>query len=83
MHAVFGGFLLGVAIPRGMPAREVRAKLQPFTVVLLLPMFFTFSGLNTQLSMMADPSLLVVTVAILAACILAKGGAWWAAGRSW
>lgn len=81
MHAVFGGFLLGVAMPRGMLAREVRAKLEPFTVVLLLPMFFTFSGLNTQLSIMADPSLLIVTLAILAASILAKGGACWAAAR--
>ena len=81
MHAVFGGFLLGVAMPRGMLAREVRAKLEPFTVVLLLPMFFTFSGLNTQLSIMADPSLLVVTLAILAVSILAKGGACWAAAR--
>jgi Kef-type K+ transport system membrane component KefB len=81
MHAVFGGFLLGVAMPRGMLAREVRAKLEPFTVVLLLPMFFTFSGLNTQLSIMADPSLLLVTLAVLAASILAKGGACWAAAR--
>lgn len=81
MHAVFGGFLLGVAMPRGMLAREARTKLEPFTVVLLLPMFFTFSGLNTQLSMMADPSLLVVTLVILAASILSKGGACWAAAR--
>lgn len=81
MHAVFGGFLLGVAMPRGMLAKEVRAKLEPFTVVLLLPMFFTFSGLNTQLSMMADPNLLVVTLMILAASILSKGGACWAAAR--
>jgi Kef-type K+ transport system membrane component KefB len=81
MHAVFGGFLLGVAMPRGLLAREVRAKLEPFTVVLLLPMFFTFSGLNTQLSMMADSSLFVVTLVILAASILSKGGACWAAAR--
>lgn len=81
MHAVFGGFLLGVAMPRGMLAREIRAKLEPFTVVLLLPMFFTFSGLNTQLSIMAEPGLLLVTLAILAASVLAKGGACWAAAR--
>lgn len=81
MHAVFGGFLLGVVMPRGVLARDVRAKLEPFTVVLLLPMFFTFSGLNTQLSVMADPGLLLVALAILAASILAKGGACWAAAR--
>ncbi len=81
MHAVFGGFLLGVAMPRGLLTQELRAKLEPFTVVLLLPMFFTFSGLNTQLSIVADPGLLLVAVAILAASILAKGVACWAAAR--
>ena len=81
MHAVFGGFLLGTAMPRGVLTRELRAKLEPFTVVLLLPMFFTFSGLNTQLNLVADPALLVVALAILAASILAKGGACWAAAR--
>lgn len=81
MHAVFGGFLLGTAMPRGVLSSELRAKLEPFTVVLLLPMFFTFSGLNTQLNIVADPSLLLVTLAILAASILAKGVACWAAAR--
>jgi Kef-type K+ transport system membrane component KefB len=68
-------------MPRGTLTRDLRAKLEPFTVVLLLPMFFTFSGLNTQLSIMADPSLLLATIFILAASILAKGGACWAAAR--
>jgi Kef-type K+ transport system membrane component KefB len=81
MHAVFGGFLLGVAMPRGVLTRELRAKLEPFTVVVLLPIFFTYSGLNTHLSIIADPSLLLVALAILAASILAKFGACWAAAR--
>jgi Kef-type K+ transport system membrane component KefB len=81
MHAVFGGFLLGVAMPRGVLARELRHKLEPFTVALLLPMFFTFSGLNTQLALVTDPSLLLVALVILAASVLAKFGACWAAAR--
>lgn len=81
MHAVFGGFLLGVAMPRGVLARDLKAKLEPFTVVLLLPMFFTFSGLNTQLALVGDPSLLLIALAILGASILAKFGACWAAAR--
>lgn len=81
MHAVFGGFLLGVAMPRGVLARELKAKLEPFTVVLLLPMFFTFSGLNTQLSVVSDPSLLLIAAVVLAVSILAKFGACWAAAR--
>src|ERR1017187_8342906 len=51
IHAVFGGFLLGTAMPRGFFARELRQKLQPLAVVFLLPIFFTSSGLNTRLDM--------------------------------
>lgn len=81
IHAVFGGFVLGCVLPRGRLADELRAKLEPMTVVLLLPMFFTFSGLNTQLTMVDSLPLVAVAVVILAASILAKGGACWAAAR--
>ena len=81
MHAVFGGFLLGVVMPRGAFAEGLRRQLEPMTVLLLLPCFFTFSGLNTQLALVADPALLVVTLVVLAASIVAKGGACWAAAR--
>lgn len=82
MHAVFGGFLLGIAMPRGRMATELKEKLEPITVVLLLPMFFTFSGLNTKLDLLADPALLGVAAVLLAASILAKFGACWAAARA-
>jgi Kef-type K+ transport system membrane component KefB len=81
IHAVFGGFVLGCVLPRGRLADELRAKLEPMTVVLLLPMFFTFSGLNTELAMVDSWPLVAVATAILAASILAKGGACWAAAR--
>jgi Kef-type K+ transport system membrane component KefB len=44
-------------------------------------MFFTFSGLNTQLTMVNSLSLVGVALVILAGSILAKGGACWAAAR--
>ncbi|MDP3907339.1 cation:proton antiporter [Novosphingobium sp.] len=81
IHAVFGGFLLGTAMPRGAFAAELRAKLEPFTTVFLLPMFFTFSGLNTQLQVVDNLALAGAALAILAASILAKGGACYLAAR--
>ena len=81
IHAVFGGFILGVAMPRGLLTREIKRQLEPFAVLVLLPMFFTFSGLNTQLTMVNSWGLALVTVVILAGSILAKGGACWAAAR--
>ncbi len=81
LHAVFGGFLLGCVMPRGKFAIELRKQLEPFAVVVLLPMFFTFSGLNTQLTMINNPQLILIALAVLAGSILAKGGACWAAAR--
>lgn len=81
LHAVFGGFLLGTVMPRGALATQVRKILEPFTVVLLLPMFFTYSGLNTQLTMVNSWELMLIAAAVLASAILAKFGACWAAAR--
>src|SRR5688572_21104810 len=79
LHAVFGGFLLGCVTPRGVLADSVRKQLEPFTVIVLLPMFFTYSGLNTQLTLVADPYLLMIALAVLAMSVFAKFGACWAA----
>jgi Kef-type K+ transport system membrane component KefB len=81
IHAVFGGFLLGIAMPRGLLARELQRQLEPFAVVFLLPMFFTFSGLNTRLDVVNTPALFLVALAVIAAACLGKGGACWAAAR--
>jgi Kef-type K+ transport system membrane component KefB len=81
IHAVFGGFILGVAMPRGLLTTEIKRQLEPFAVLVLLPMFFTFSGLNTQLTMVDNIGLAAVTLVILAGSVLAKGGACWAAAR--
>lgn len=81
IHAVFGGFLLGTAMPRGRFADGLRARLEPFTVVFLLPIFFTYSGLNTQLQMVSSGTMLLAALVVLAASILAKGGASYLAAR--
>ena len=81
IHAVFGGFLLGTAMPRGFFARELQRQLEPFAVVFLLPMFFTFSGLNTRLDVVMTGSMLGIAVLVLVVSIVAKGVACWAAAR--
>lgn len=81
IHAVFGGFLLGIAMPRGVVTRELRQKVEPFVVVFLLPMFFTYSGLNTQLHMINDSGLLLTGALVLAVSIVGKGVACYAAAR--
>jgi Kef-type K+ transport system membrane component KefB len=81
MHTVFGGFLLGVAMPRGAFTKELTAKLEPFVVAFLLPMFFIFSGLNTRLDLVNSGSMLLIALLVLLAAMIGKGGACWAAAR--
>ncbi|ATY31443.1 cation:proton antiporter [Sphingomonas psychrotolerans] len=81
IHAIFGGFLIGVCMPRGLFVEELKRKVEPLAVVLLLPMFFTYSGLNTRLDMVNSVSLLLIALGVLAVSVLAKFGACWAAAR--
>jgi Kef-type K+ transport system membrane component KefB len=81
IHAIFGGFILGVAMPRGLFAAELKAKIEPLAVVLLLPMFFTYSGLNTRMDMVNTVPLLLIALGILVASVLAKFGACYIAAR--
>lgn len=81
LHAVFGGFLIGTVMPRGKFVSELKKQLEPLAVVFLIPMFFTFSGLNTEMTMINNPELILIAAAVLVGSILAKGGACWAAAR--
>lgn len=81
IHAIFGGFLIGACMPRGLFVEELKRKVEPLAVVLLLPMFFTYSGLNTRMDMVASPGLLLIAGGILLVSVLAKFGACYAAAR--
>lgn len=81
IHAIFGGFILGAVMPRGLFASELKKKVEPLTVILLLPMFFTYSGLNTRLDMINSWQLLLIALGVLVASVLAKFGACYLAAR--
>jgi Kef-type K+ transport system membrane component KefB len=54
IHAVFGAFLAGAVMPRSAPfVAAVREKLGDVTVVLLLPLFFVFTGLRTDVALVS------------------------------
>jgi len=82
LHAVFGAFVMGAAMPRGIVARDLIARIQPLTVALLLPLFFTYSGLNTKIGLLNTPFLWLMCAAVLVAAILGKGVACWLAARA-
>ena len=53
IHALFGAFLLGAVVPHdSLLARAMREKLEDVAVVFLLPAFFAFTGLRTQIGLL-------------------------------
>lgn len=73
IYAVFGAFVTGVAMPRGPTSARVRASLEPAVVTLLLPLFFTYSGLRTRLDLVDTPWLWGVAAIVLLAAVAGKG----------
>lgn len=70
IHAVFGAFLAGAVMPKGSAfVAAVREKLGDFTVVLLLPLFFAFTGLRTDIGLVSGARMwtwcgLIILVAV-------------------
>jgi Kef-type K+ transport system membrane component KefB len=82
LHAVFGAFVMGAVMPRGIIVRDLIARIQPLTVALLLPLFFTYSGLNTKIGLLNTGFLWMICGAVLVAAVLGKGVACWLAARA-
>ncbi|WP_374433749.1 cation:proton antiporter [Inhella sp.] len=81
IYAVFGAFLLGLAMPRGAVTDSLQRQLMPLTTALLLPTFFTYSGLNTQINLLSSPELWGLATVVLLCAVLGKGGACYAVAR--
>lgn len=82
LHAVFGAFLMGAALPRGAVVRDVITRVQPVAVALLLPLFFTYSGLNTRIGLLNSFYLWLMGSLVMIAAVLGKGVACWLAARA-
>lgn len=75
VHALFGAFLLGALMPHeGRLAREVRAQIESFVLVLLLPSFFAFTGLRMQIGLLDSAQDWLVCGVIIALATLGKLG---------
>ncbi|MER5793624.1 cation:proton antiporter [Streptomyces sp. NPDC001980] len=81
LYAVFGAFCVGMAMPRGEAAERLVRTTQSVTQVVFVPMFFTYSGLNTRFDVFADPTVLAFGAAAVVLAVLGKFGGCWAAAR--
>lgn len=79
---MFGAFVMGTAMPRGVVSRSLIERIQPLTVALLLPLFFTYSGLNTRIDLLNSSFLWLMTGLVTVAAVCGKGVACWLAARA-
>lgn len=88
VHALFGAFLMGAIMPKDSDfVRSLSEKLEDFTVVLLLPLFFAYTGLRTDFGLFSSAQMWIYCGIIIGVAILGKfGGATIAAracGMTW
>jgi Kef-type K+ transport system membrane component KefB len=75
IHAIFGAFALGVIIPHDSSlARELTDRLEDLVIVLLLPAFFAFTGLRTQIGLVNGLDQWIVCALIVAVASAGKFG---------
>ena len=81
LYAVFGAFILGACVPRGKLADYAIDKITPLTTLFLLPLFFTYSGLHTEIQLLNSANDWLFTGLIVLGAVAGKMGACYAASR--
>jgi Kef-type K+ transport system membrane component KefB len=84
VFSIFGGFLCGIAGSFNPELRDaIRASIGDLVSVLLLPIFFVFSGLRTDMgSLGSDPRLWVALLLVVVVACVSKFGATALAARA-
>ena len=73
IHALFGAFMTGVIMPDINKFRNVFIeKVEDVSVILLLPLFFVYTGLRTEIGLINDPYLWKVTGFIILVAVVGK-----------
>ena len=79
IHALFGAFFAGVIWPRGeimshTTIEAVSAKLEPIAMTVLIPLFFSYTGIRTNLGLIGGAGAWPYAAVIIAAAISGKVG---------
>ncbi|MFN8322680.1 MAG: cation:proton antiporter [Chitinophagales bacterium] len=88
IHALFGAFLAGAVMPANFSLRNLfTERIEDVSTFLLMPLFFAFTGLRTQIGLLNEPHLWAVCAVII---LMAVAGKFWGSavsarliGQSW
>jgi Kef-type K+ transport system membrane component KefB len=82
IHALFGAFLVGAILPHdGRLADQLRGRVEDVVVVLLLPVFFAFTGMRTQIGLVGTLDDALACAAVIGVATLGKFGGTFLAAR--
>ncbi len=83
IHAIFGAFLLGALIPHDSRlSRELTSRLKDSVTILLLPAFFAYTGMRTEIGLVSGIEQWLACGAIIAVATLGKFGGTFVAARA-
>ncbi|PKP49187.1 MAG: cation/H(+) antiporter [Bacteroidetes bacterium HGW-Bacteroidetes-11] len=73
IHALFGAFMAGVIIPDNARFKQIMSeKIEDVSLVLLLPLFFVYTGLRTQIGLLNEPGLWAIALLVIAVAVVGK-----------
>ncbi|MFT4155223.1 cation:proton antiporter [Parafilimonas sp.] len=73
IHALFGAFMAGAIMPDNVKFRNLFIeKVEDVALIILLPLFFVFTGLRTQVGLLNDPGLWKLTGLIIIIAVAGK-----------
>lgn len=73
IHALFGAFMAGAIMPESAKFRNIFIeKVEDVAVILLLPLFFVFTGLRTEIGLINEPYLWKITGFIILVAVIGK-----------
>jgi Kef-type K+ transport system membrane component KefB len=75
IQAFFGSFLAGVVMPRQGELRNwLKLRIEHFSTVFLVPLFFAYTGLRTQVGLLNDSQSWLICLAIIVVATVGKLG---------
>lgn len=82
IHALFGAFLAGLVMPTRGELREfLKVRLENFSAVFLLPLFFAFTGLRTQIGLLNGSADWIICLGLILVATIGKLGGTMLAAR--
>ncbi|HAT61438.1 MAG TPA: cation/H(+) antiporter, partial [Prevotella sp.] len=75
IHALFGAFIAGVVMPPNLNFRHIiMDKTEDVTLAFFLPLFFAYTGLNTNVLLINSWSMVLICILFIILAILGKFG---------